>query len=224
MKGLKILITAGPTREYLDPVRFLSNPSSGKMGTALAEEALSLGADVTIVYGRGTALPPTKAKVINIETTKEMLDAVVNELKNEKYDVLIAAAACADYRPINKEKGKISSKQAELVINLIPTPKIIEEARKVSPDIYLCAFKAESNLSAKELIGRADKRLKEVGLDLIIANDIGKPGSGFTTDTNEVFIINNRESIHVPLVSKKEVAYNILEIIRKDLNPSNVNQ
>ena len=96
MKNLKILITAGPTREYIDPVRFLSNPSSGKMGIALAEEAMSRGADVTIVYGRGTALPPTKAKVINVETTQEMCAAVINELKNKKYDVLIAAAACAD--------------------------------------------------------------------------------------------------------------------------------
>ncbi len=217
MKNLKILITAGPTREYIDAVRFISNPSSGKMGIALAEKALSCGADVTIVYGNGTALPPAKAKVINVETTHEMCDAVINELKNEKYDVLIAAAACADYRASEKKDCKIPSKQENLVINLKPTPKIIEEVKKVLPDIFLCAFKAEYNLSNEELIEKAYERLKEVGFDLIIANDIGKPGSGFTTDTNEVYIVNkNKKVVHVPLNSKHNVAGVILETIIKN--------
>lgn len=214
LKGVKVLITAGPTREYIDPIRFISNPSSGKMGIAIAEEALARGASATIVYGKGTAKPPAGAKVIDVETTEEMAEAVVRELEETHYDMLIAAAASADYAPVQKATEKIPSKQPGLVIQLKPTVKIIEEARKVDKDIFICAFKAETNIPKDVLIDRAYQRLKQVGLNLIVANDVGKPGHGFSTDTNEVYIIDaDREVTHVPLGSKNEIAAKILDAV-----------
>lgn len=214
MRNLKILITAGPTREYLDPIRFISNPSSGKMGIAIAEEALALGADVTVVYGKGIVEPPKGARVINVETTEEMSDSVVNELKNRDYNIFIAVSASADYGPLKTEKRKIPSKQESLVIHLKPTPKIIEHARKVSQNIFLCAFKAEANIPPDELIEKAYKSLKEVEIDLIVANDIGKPDCGFEVDTNEVYIIDDKRDVtYIPLTSKREIAKKVLDII-----------
>jgi len=214
LKGARILITAGPTREYIDPIRFISNPSSGKMGVAIAEEALAKGATVTIVYGKGTAKPPDAAKVVDVETTEEMCDAVLKELEETDYDILIAAAASADYAPLKKEAGKIPSKQESLVISLRPTVKIIEESRKVDKDIFLCAFKAESNIPKDVLIERAYDRIKQVGLDLIVANDVGKPERGFGVNTNEVYVIDaNKEIVHIPLHTKNEIAAGILDII-----------
>lgn len=199
LKGTKILITAGPTREYIDPIRFISNPSSGKMGIAIAEEALDRGADVTIVYGKGTAKPPETAKVINVETTEEMSEAV---------------AACADYKPFKKEEEKIPSKQKGLIIPLEPTVKVIEEARKVDQDIFLCGFKAESKVPVEVLIERTSTRLKEVGVDLMVANDISNPGSGFAVDTNEVYIVGaDNQVTHVSMCTKREVARKILDMI-----------
>ena len=152
--------------------------------------------------------------MINVETTGEMCREVVKELKNEKYDVFIAAAACADYRPVKKESGKIPSKKENLVIQLESTPKIIEEARKIDPNIFLCAFKAKCNLSEKELIEKSYGRLKEIGLDLIIANDIGNPGCGFVSDTNEVYIIDAKRNItHIPLTTKREISAKIINQI-----------
>jgi phosphopantothenoylcysteine decarboxylase / phosphopantothenate---cysteine ligase len=218
LKGKNVLITAGPNREYIDPVRFISNPSSGKMGMAIAEEALARGANVTVVYGAGTAKPPASAKVIDVETTAEMAGAVVRELKEKRYAVMIAAAASTDYEPEKKAIEKIPSKQPSLLIHLKPTVRIIEEARKTDRGIYICAFKAETNISKDELIERAYRRVKQVGLDLIVANDVGQPGRGFTTDTNEVYIIDkNRNITHVPLASKNEIAVSILEAIEKNL-------
>jgi len=214
LRNVKVLITSGPTREYIDPIRFISNASSGKMGIAVAREALSRGAEVTIVQGKGTARPPKDAKVINVETTEEMCDAVVKELQQGEFDVFVAAAASADYGPAKREEDKIPSKQEGLVIPLKPTPKVIEYARRVAPDVFLCAFKAEANVARDVLIARAYDRLKEVGVDLIVANDIGKPGCGFAVDTNEVYIVDAaKEVVHVPITTKRRIAARVLDII-----------
>ena len=211
---MKVLITAGPTREYIDPIRFISNPSSGKMGIAIAEEALDRGSDVTVVYGKGTAKPPEDAKVINVETTEEMCNAVVNELKSKDYDIFIAVAASADYSALIPEDKKIASKQDSFSVYLKPTPKIVEHAKRVKPGIFLCAFKAEANVTENELIEKAYNRLKEVGMNLIVANEVGKPDCGFEVDTNEVYIIDaNKKIIHVPVDTKRNVAAKIFDVI-----------
>lgn len=211
----RVLVTAGPTLEYIDPIRVITNKSSGKMGIAIAEEALSRGAEVTLVYGPGTATPPREAKIISVETSQEMYKAVVSELKSKKYDVAVAVAAVADWAPEKKFEYKVpTSTNTELTVKLKPTPKIIDAVKKVSPDIFLVAFRAESNLSDEELIQSAYDRLKKAKADLITANDTGRKGVGFAYDTNEVFIVDtNKKVVHVPLATKREVAKRLFDVI-----------
>ena len=211
----KILVTAGPTLEYIDPIRVIANKSSGKTGVAIAEEALSRGAGVTLVYGPGTAIPPVGANIISVETSQEMYDAVVSELKSKKYDVVIAAAAVADWKPEKEYEYKVpTSIKTELTVKLKPTPKIIDAVKKVRPDTFLVAFRAEYNLSDEKLIQSAYKRLKKAKADLITANDTGRNGVGFEYDTNEVFIVDtNKKVVHVPLTTKREVAKRLFDVI-----------
>lgn len=211
----KVLVTAGPTLEYLDPMRVITNRSSGKTGVAIVKEALSRGAEVTLIYGLGTAKPPVGAKTISVETTQEMYEAVTSELKSQKYDAMIAAAAVADWAPEKRYQHKVpTSIRNKLIVKLKPTPKIIDVVKKISPDTFLVAFRAESNMSDEQLIQSAYERLKKAKADLITANDIGRKGAGFSCDTNEVFIIDtNKKVIHVPLTTKREVAKNIFDTI-----------
>jgi len=211
----KVIVTAGPTLEYIDPVRVITNKSSGKMGVAVAEEALSRGAEVTLVYGPGTTIPPMEAKKIPVETSQEMYEAVVSELKSKKYDIAIAVAAVADWAPEGRYEYKVpTSTKAELTVKLKPTPKIIDTIKKVSPDTFLVAFRAEYNLSDEELVQSAHERLKRARADLIAANDIGRKGVGFGCDTNEIFVVDaNKKIVHVPLSTKREVAKRLIDVI-----------
>ncbi|HUS77495.1 MAG TPA: bifunctional phosphopantothenoylcysteine decarboxylase/phosphopantothenate--cysteine ligase CoaBC [Patescibacteria group bacterium] len=218
LEGLSIVVTGGPTREYIDGFRFISNPSSGKMGVAIAEAAMSRGAKVTLVYGPGKAAPPAGAKVMNVETTEEMLDAVVEALKDGKKDIAILSAAAADYKPAERKAGKTPSKMEHWGIDLVPVPKIIEQVKKVDPDVYLVGFKAEYNITDEELMSRASKRMGEANMDLIVANDVSRDRVGFGTDTNEVFIIEKSgEVTHVTLRSKRDVADEILDKVKEKL-------
>jgi len=213
--GKRILITAGPTRSYLDAFRYITNPSSGKMGVAIAENALARGAEVTIVYGPASAKPPRGAKVIPIETTEEMLDAVVGELKAEKYHAAILSAAAADYGAADRKMEKTPSGKNEWALLLKPLPKVVENVKKVDPEVYLVGFKAEYGVSDEELIDRAYKRLKGAGMDLIVANDVARKGVGFGTETNEVFIVDGARSVtHLDIMSKREVAGRILDCVK----------
>ena len=214
--GKRILITAGPTKSYLDAFRYITNPSSGKMGVAIAENALARGADVTIVYGPASTKPPRGAKIIPIETTEEMLDAVVGELKAEKYHAAILSAAAADYGAADRKMEKTPSGKKEWVLQLKPLPKIVENVKKADPEVYLVGFKAEYGVSDEELIDRAYKRLKGAGMDLIVANDVARKGVGFGTDTNEVFIIDVMQNVtHLDIMNKRVVAGRILDIIKE---------
>jgi phosphopantothenoylcysteine decarboxylase/phosphopantothenate--cysteine ligase len=219
--ALKVLITAGSTVEHIDPIRVLTNRSSGKMGIAMAEEALSRGAEVTLVYGLGSAIPPSKAKLIPVETTEQMHEAVVSELKSKKYDVTIAVAAAADWTPEKPYSHKISTHQLNsLNLKLRPTAKIIDSVKKVSPRTFLVAFRAEYRLPKQELIESAYERLQEAKADLIVVNDVGKKEAGFGTDTNEVFIVDkNRKAVHVQLAKKREVAKRILDAVKSKIRP-----
>ncbi len=222
LSGLRVLITAGPTIEPIDPIRVVTNRSSGKMGVALAEDAISRGAEVTLVYGLGTATPPSRASVISVETTNQMHDAVVSELKAKKYDMVIAAAAAADWAVDKPYAYKVSThKVRELDLKLKPTRKIIDSVKKASPKTFLVAFRAEYKLSKHELIESAHARLLEAKADLIVVNDVGKKGAGFGTETNEVFIIDeDKNAVYVPLVHKREVARRILDAVRERIRPN----
>jgi phosphopantothenoylcysteine decarboxylase/phosphopantothenate--cysteine ligase len=215
LENKKILITAGPTRAYLDAFRFITNPSSGKMGVAIAENALKRGAQVTLIYGPGTYRPPSKVKVIRVQTTEDMLKAVMGELTEIQYDSIILAAAAADYGVLKRKNEKTSSGKEEWVLRLKPLPKIIENVKTIRPDIFLIGFKAEYNTSNDKLINRAYQRLLEVGMDLIVANDVSRKGSGFGTDTNEVFIIDTKKNIEHYSTTKYEIAEKILNKLIK---------
>jgi len=215
--GKRVLITAGPTLEYIDPVRIITNRSSGKMGMAIATEALRRGAEVTVIYGPGTAPPPFGARVINVETTEEMRNALLKELKDGRYDIVIAAAAVSDWSPERKYDYKLPSKSMpEVTLKLKATPKIVESVKQVSPKSFLIAFKAVYNLPVEDLIELGYEKLREINADLIVVNDVGSEGAGFTTDTNEVYIIDReRNVVHIPLSPKIIVAEKILNSIVK---------
>jgi phosphopantothenoylcysteine decarboxylase/phosphopantothenate--cysteine ligase len=219
--GLRLLVTAGPTAEHIDPIRIITNRSSGKMGVALTEEALSRGAEVTLVYGFGTAAPPAKANVISVETTDQMHKAVMSELRSKKYDAMIATAAAADWKVKKPFARKVSTHELNLLsLELKPTRKIIDYAKKASPDTLLVAFRAEYRLPRKDLVASACKRLLESNADLIVVNDVGKKGAGFGTETNEVLIIDKeRKVIYVPKAPKREVARQILNATKARIKP-----
>ena len=218
---LRVLITAGPTVEHIDPIRVVTNKSSGKMGVALAEEALGRGAEVTLVCGSGTATPPARANVVSVETTDQMYEAVVSELESKKYDVVIAAAAPADWRVKKPFPHKVSTRKLDsLKLELEPTPKIIDQVKRVSPKAFLVGFRAEYNLPRKDLIESAHRKLLEANADLIIVNDVGKKGAGFVTETNEVFIVDKQKRVvHVPMAPKREVAREILDAAKERIKP-----
>ena len=217
--GKKVLVTAGPTRSYLDAFRHITNPSSGKMGIAIAENALARGAEVTIVYGPAPARPPHDAKVIHVETTEEMLEAVLGELKTKKYHIVILSAAAADYGAVDRKMEKTPSGKEEWIIQLKPLPKIVEKVKEVDPEIYLVGFKAEYGVSDEELIDRAYKRLRNAQMDMIVANDVSREGVGFGTNTNEVFIIDDTRTVtHLGLMSKREIAKSIIDYIKAHLD------
>jgi phosphopantothenoylcysteine decarboxylase/phosphopantothenate--cysteine ligase len=190
LKDKKILMTAGPTIEYIDPVRVITNQSSGKTGVLLASELISAGSKVTLVYGPGIENPPKGSKVIRVLTSKEMFDVVKQEMK-KKFDVVIMAAATADYTPENPSKKKIKSGQERIKISLKKVPKIIDQIKKYQKNVILVGFKAEVNLSKKDLIRVAKQKLQDSKADMIIANDIGSTRYKKNPENNEVFIIDS---------------------------------
>jgi phosphopantothenoylcysteine decarboxylase / phosphopantothenate---cysteine ligase len=191
MKGLKVLITGGPTVEPIDLVRVLTNRSSGRMATAMAEVARNRGADVTMVYGPGAAAPPGGIRVVNIQTAEEMGKEVGRELKRKKYDLMVAAAAVSDYRPSKKVSGKIKSKPEKMSLELTRTPKIIESAKKLSPSTFLAIFKAEDSPSEANRVKATVSRMKEVGADMAIVNYVGSNDFGFGSEMNEVTVVDS---------------------------------
>ena len=216
LEGRRVLVTAGPTREYIDAFRYISNPSSGKMGVAVAEEALKQGAEVTLIYGPGAAKPPAEVRVVNVESTEEMLDSTIKVLKERKYDVAILTAAASDFGPIKRDMVKTPSSKGAWILKLKTLPKIVEQVKKVDPEIVLVGFKAEYNVPEETLIERAYSRLREIGMDLIVANDVSKKGVGFGTDTNEVYIIDVEKNVtHLPLTDKEEIAKKLISMVSK---------
>lgn len=216
LAGKKILVTAGSTVEYIDPIRVITNLSSGKMGFAIAKQAQAMGADVTVVYGHGTA-DVNGVRTIRVTTSQEMHEAVVSEL-GKNYDVAIMAAAVADYTPATKSLKKVDTRAGRLDLSLVSTKKIIDEVKKISKNTFLVAFKADYNVSDSELAEKAYKKLTESDADLVVANDLGRKGSEAGSDRNEVLVLDRDKKItHIPLDSKTAVARRLLEIVSEHL-------
>ena len=214
LEGMKVLITAGPTREAIDSVRFVSNRSSGKMGIELAKEAAARGAEVLLIAGKCMAKIPDYIETKNVVSTEDFIKAVKDELSYKDYNFFISAAAISDYKPIECIDGKISSdKVEELQVNMKLTPKIIDVARKKNYKTFIVAFKAETNVSRTELINRAYERLLKSDADLIVANDIGREDIGFMSKDNEVYIIDKQKHItHVEKNTKRYIASKIIDV------------
>jgi phosphopantothenoylcysteine decarboxylase/phosphopantothenate--cysteine ligase len=213
LKNKNILLTAGATLEYIDPIRVVTNPASGKLGAAIAKEVMSMGASVTLVYGHGYAELPGGANIINVKTSDEMMEAVVNELESGKYHIAIMTAAVSDFKPESPEDAKIETKGKEqITITLKTTIKIIDHVKKVSPRTFLVAFKADNDVSDEQLVKNAYEKMLECNADLMVANDVGRKGSEMGSDTSEVFIIDKNKTIqHLPIQSKQSVARALLK-------------
>ncbi|WP_352431704.1 bifunctional phosphopantothenoylcysteine decarboxylase/phosphopantothenate--cysteine ligase CoaBC [Pyrinomonas sp.] len=206
LAGERILITAGATREEIDPVRFISNRSSGRMGFALAEAALARGAQATVVAAATSAPEPFGARIVRVSSADEMLRAVMCELPNAT--IFIAAAAVADYRPVARATRKIKKSEQRLTLELEPTPDILSEvARQKRDSLIVIGFAAETERVAEH----AREKLKRKGLDLIVANDVSQQGAGFDTETNIVTLIARDRERDLPRMTKLEVAHCVLD-------------
>ncbi len=217
LRGVRVLVTAGPTREFLDPVRFLTNASSGRMGIAIAKEAYFRGADVTLIHGPvNRALIPKYVRSLSVTTTTEMLNAVVNELKNKHYDVVILAGAPSDFKFKDVSKMKVDSSIESLEVTLQPTPKIAEEIRKIYNGLVV-GFAAETvGGDVNTLRDRAKRKLVERGFNIIVANDVSSSEVGFNSRFNEVLILgSNGFEKFIPKTRKELIAREILDIIKK---------
>jgi phosphopantothenoylcysteine decarboxylase/phosphopantothenate--cysteine ligase len=206
LAGEVVLVTAGPTREPLDPVRFLSNRSSGKMGYAITEAAAARGARVILVSGPTALPPPQGVDVVEVETAQQMHDAVLAKLSSAT--VVIKAAAVADYRPKQVAGRKLKKDEAVPEVTLESTPDILAEVGKRKGRRILVGFAAET----EDLVENARKKLQRKNLDLMVVNDVSQPGAGFDSDTNVVKILDAQGGVEdLPLQSKRSVADRILD-------------
>lgn len=208
MQGIKVLVTAGATREKIDPVRYITNHSTGKMGYAIARAAMMRGADVTLVTGRTELTPPPGVHTVKVVSAADMADAV--KARAEEQDIIIKAAAVADYRPKHSADEKIKKKDGDLTLELERTEDILgylgEHKRKGQ---FLCGFSMET----ENMIENSRKKLEKKHLDLIAANNLKQAGAGFGTDTNIVTLLSENDMTELPLMSKEEVADALLDYI-----------
>lgn len=207
-KGLKVLVTAGPTREPIDPVRYITNRSSGKMGYAIAEAASERGAEVLLVSGPVAVRKPSGTDLVEVMTAKEMYTAVMKNY--EACDIVIMAAAVADYRPAEVSKVKIKKKDENMTLKLEKNNDIAKELGKVKGNRILVGFCAETN----DLLENAKKKIEAKNLDMIVANDVTMEGAGFETDTNIITIVRKDGSVlELPIMSKLSAANRIMDEI-----------
>ncbi|WP_456365062.1 bifunctional phosphopantothenoylcysteine decarboxylase/phosphopantothenate--cysteine ligase CoaBC [Thermococcus sp.] len=206
LKGKRVLVTAGATKEYIDPIRYITNASSGRMGVAMAEEADFRGAEVTLIRTRGSVQSFVENQ-IEVETVEDMLKAVESELKSKKYDVVVLAAAVSDFQVEGKADVKIKSGKT-LTLRLRPTPKIIDRVKKVQRDVFLVGFKAETALG-EELVKAAKEQMEKAGSDLVVANSLGAFGSY----ENEAVLVGRSFAKRLPKMGKRELAERIWDEI-----------
>lgn len=208
MKGLKVLVTAGPTQEAVDPVRFLTNHSSGRMGYSIAKACMLRGSDVTLVTGRTALTPPLFVDVVPVVSAKDMYDAVIS--RSGEMDIIIKAAAVADYRPVHVAEEKVKKSDGSFSLELERTDDILKylgEHKK--PGQFLCGFSMET----ENMLENSRKKLEKKHLDMIAANNLKVPGAGFETTTNIITIITPNSVKELELMSKDDAAFRLLDEI-----------
>ncbi|MGH1462790.1 MAG: bifunctional phosphopantothenoylcysteine decarboxylase/phosphopantothenate--cysteine ligase CoaBC [Neptuniibacter sp.] len=208
LTGITLFITAGPTREALDPVRYISNHSSGKMGFALAEAAIEAGAKVKLISGPVNIPYPERVELVQVESAEDMLEASMQDIS--LCDIFIAAAAVADYRPTAVAEHKIKKGSEEIMeLHLVKNPDIVATVASSSPKPFTIGFAAET----KDVLNYARGKLERKRLDLIIANDVSRSDIGFNSDNNAVTVISSSEAIELPQASKRQLASRLIELI-----------
>lgn len=208
MKGLKVLVTAGPTQEAVDPVRFLTNHSSGRMGYSIAKACMLRGADVTLVTGRTALTPPLFVDVVPVVSAKDMYDAVIS--RSNEMDIIIKAAAVADYRPVHVTEEKVKKSDSSFSLELERTDDILKYLGKhKKPGQFLCGFSMET----ENMLENSRKKLEKKHLDMIAANNLKVPGAGFETTTNIITIITPDSVKELELMSKDDAAFRLLDEI-----------
>ncbi len=208
MKGIRLLVSAGPTREKIDPVRYISNHSTGKMGYAIARAAMLRGAEVTLVSGKTDITPPSGVHTIDVISAADMAEAVKEHA--DKQDIIIKAAAVADYRPKYTADEKMKKKDDELTIELERTEDILAFLGKnKKKGQFLCGFSMET----EDMIENSRKKLEKKNLDLIVANNLKQSGAGFGVDTNIVTLLSQNDTVELPIMNKSEVADKLLDYI-----------
>ena len=214
LSGKSVLITAGPTKEPIDPVRFITNRSSGKMGYSLAEAAIDAGAIVTLITGPVDIDPPMKCNTIPVETAKEMHEAVMHHVN--KKDIYIGTAAVSDYRPArrNETKLKKDDKGSPLILELVENQDILKSVSELDERPFVVGFAAETN----DLIKNAKTKFKNKGLDLIVANDVSDKSIGFDSDDNAVTLITKRRNLAIEKESKRKIAKKIIKLIAEEID------
>lgn len=211
MKGVNVLVTAGATQEAIDPVRYITNHSTGKMGYALARDCMLRGANVTLVSGQSALTPPPFTTVISVTSAKEMFDAVTEHAESQ--DIIIKAAAVADYRPASIATEKMKKKEDALTIELERTDDILKYlGEHKHQQQFLCGFSMET----EHMLENSRKKLEKKHLDMIVANNLKQAGAGFGTDTNVVTMITPQEEIALEMMSKEEAAHAIVSQILKN--------
>ena len=217
LSGKKILITAGPTQEPIDPVRFITNRSSGKMGYSLVEAALESGANVTLISGPVNIEPPSNCNFVSIKTAEEMYEAVMHHISG--MDVYIGTAAVSDYSPAKASDSKIKKdgSSSPMVLELKENQDILKSVSELEQRPYVVGFAAETN----DLIKNAEKKLSNKNLDLIIANDVSNKDIGFDSDDNEVTLITEKEKYLIERQNKRKVSKKIIDFISGRINDQN---
>ena len=228
LSGRKILITSGPTRAPLDAVRYLTNKSSGRLGSIIALQALRHGAQVTFVYGKDSAKPAAcgvdygateRFRLIEVETVQDVVDCMKRELATG-YDVLIHAMAVLDFAPVNTIPEKTSSDQAEWVVHLVPTPKVIKVMRELAPRALLVGFKLEYGRSSEEGVAMAYQWLRRSGADFVLANDLAEIEQGHHIGR----LVNRSGEVLWVEEGKQEIARHIIETVADQLQERLVNE
>ncbi len=221
-RNKRILISFGSTVEYVDPIRIISNTSSGKMGISLVKNALTFGSKITIVKGSTTAAGDIRDesfhkvdfKVFDVTTSKQMHDVIIKELNSVLYDIVILAAAVSDFKPSEYSSSKINSDTPSLTLTFVPTVKIIDKIKIAHKNLFLVAFKADYDVSIDVLLQKSYQKIVDADADLVVANDVGKKETPVGSDLNEVFIIDkNKNYYHFPIQDKYDIASNIFKII-----------
>ena len=208
MQGKKVLVTAGPTQEKIDPVRYITNHSSGKMGYAIAKNAMLRGAEVILVSGPVSIAQPPFVKVVSVTTAKEMFEAVTSV--SEEQDIIIKAAAVADYRPKEVSSEKIKKKDGQMSIELERTDDILKYlGEHKRQNQFLCGFSMET----QNMLGNSRAKLEKKNLDMVAANNLKVEGAGFQGDTNVLTLITQEEDVSLPLMSKEDAASKLLDKI-----------